>query len=138
MFDFLKPDFLNTSAQKAEGHQSTVFESTRQDAGNTEALIQTVWRDLIRLHSIPASALSCDVVPGPQRSQGTSVWVQLTVLQWSETLSHHMVALQNLLRTGLDQYEPGVDHSHIKVVWLFAKQCGCPYTEIASPVDWAH
>lgn len=139
MFDFLKPDFLNTSNQKGTAEQSTVFESTHQHSGNTEALIQTVWKDLARLHSIPPGAIACDVVPGPQHSKGSkgsSVWVQLTVMQWSQTLSRHMVALQDLLRTGLDQYEPGVDHSHIKIVWLYAKQCGCPYTDIANPIDW--
>jgi hypothetical protein len=136
MFEFLKPDFLNTSAQKLHADESTKFHSTLQDHGVTEALIQTVWKDVERLHQLPPGAVVCDVIPALRRYAGAAPSVQLTVMQWSAALAMHLFALQSLLRTGLDRYEPGFDHSNVSVVWRFDDQCGCPYTGIADGIDW--
>lgn len=137
MFDFLKREFLDTTAQPRPAHTATRFDSTLQLDGNDEALILTVWKDLVRVHRLPAGAVSCDVLAAPKHSGEGSIWVRLHVLQWSDTLSRHLMALQNQLHIGLDQYEPGVDHSHIKVLWSLDPQCGCPHTSIADTVNWA-
>ena len=137
MFDFLKPDFQNTTSQNPTGLGSTQFPSTLQGNGNSEALIQTVWRDLERLHRLPAGSVLCEVVPAALRkSESSGVRVQLTLLQWSLPLAMHMFALQNLLRTGLDRYEPDVDHSKLSIAWQLDAHCGCPQTAIDDNIDW--
>ena len=136
MFDFLKPDFLNTTNQKSRSDHSTQFNSTLQDTGSAEALIHTVWKDLERMYKLPAGAVECDVMAAPRKGLNPRVWVQLTVLQWSAPLTLHMFAIQNLFCTGLDRYEPGVDHSNVSVVWRFDDQCGCPLTGVADGIDW--
>jgi hypothetical protein len=65
-----------------------------------------------------------------RKSVASGVRVQLTLLQWSLPLTMPMFTLQNLLRTGLDRYEPGVDHSKLDVVWQLDAHCGCPQTDI--------
>jgi hypothetical protein len=137
MFDFLKPDFLNTTAQQPTANRTTKFHSTLQDSGNTEALAQTVWRDLERLYKLPAGAIVCEVIPTLRHRMGSRVWVQLTVMHWSAPLALHMFALQNLFRIGLDGYEPDVDHSNITVIWQLDQYCGCPHTGVPDETDWA-
>jgi hypothetical protein len=136
MFDFLKPDFQNTTAQKTSADRSTGFHSTVQDTGNTDALVQAVWRDIERLYKLPTGAVACKVVPAIRTEGGPGVGVQLTVMQWSVPLALHMFALQNLLRTGLDRYEPDVDHSKLSIVWQLDAHCGCPQTAIDDNIDW--
>lgn len=137
MFDFFKTEFRNTNAQALQGEVSTRFDSTQQTTGNAEALIRTVWKDLVRLHHLPAGAVGCEVFAGEGHGTEPRLRIELTLLQWSDTLALHMLALQTQLRVGLDQYEPDVDHSGLHIVWRIAADCGCPYQEIAETVDWS-
>jgi hypothetical protein len=135
MFDFLrktKPKPRIDSPLSAELAQT----STQQHTDIHRELIRVVLKDTLRMHSVPAGCLTCEVVVLPRRGGDEDLIIQLIVLKWSETLMRSAQALERALLQGLDRFDPSVDHSKYIVSWRFAPSCGCPQSQMPEPQAW--
>ncbi len=135
MFDFFrktKPKPRTDSQWSAELAQT----STQQHTDIHRELIRVVLKDTLRMHSVPAGWLTCEVVVLPRRGGAEDLIIQLIVLKWSETLMRCAQALERALLQGLDRFDPSVDHSQYIVSWRFAPSCGCPLSQMPEPQAW--
>jgi hypothetical protein len=58
------------------------------------------------------------------------------VMKWNESLMRYALALQQQLLSGLDRFDPSVDHSKYVISWRFAPDCGCPFSVMPNPKVW--
>jgi hypothetical protein len=136
MFEFLKRSPTEPRNPTLEASMSTKLNSTQQVGGVQEEVIGVVLKDLLRMHGVPANWLTFEInylARGPGLAE---VQIQLLIMRWSEQLLRYAAALQDQLLTGLDQFEPHVDHSHYVVVWRFSKDCDLPFSTIPVNVKW--
>lgn len=141
MFSFFKN-------QQDKGHQASQpaidAPSTRSAATSTPAhlrhieLIRVVLRENLRLSGIPTDWIGCEVIPRMMKDRRTPAHlVNLVVLKWNDELIKYLPAFQQQLMHHLQRFDPATDHSHHVVSWLFAPDCGCPYTALPPPVTWS-
>ena len=136
MFEFLKRNPIQPQNPTLETSISTRLNSTQQVGGVQDDVIGVVLKDLLRMHGVPANWLTFEVnylARGPGLAE---VQIQLLIMRWSEQLLRYSAALQDQLLTGLDRFEPHVDHSKYVVVWRFSKECDLPFSAIPAQVKW--
>ena len=112
------------------------FPTTRQHSDIQRELVHVVFKDTLRQSGIPASWLGCDVTVLSSRTRGEELFVRLMVLKWDERLLPFLPVLQKLLVTGLDRFEPSIDHSAYVMSWQFASDCGCPHKALPPASTW--
>jgi len=135
MFGFLKrdkPKASSVSQRPSELGPNT----TQQHTDIQRELIRVVLKDTLRLHSVPAGWLTCEVVVVPRRAGHEDLIIQLIVLKWNQTLLQCALALEQELLLGLDRFDPSVDHSRYIVSWRFAPSCGCPLSRMPEGHVW--
>lgn len=133
IFGFGRSKPADTPRSQLPGEQGA---STRQHTDIQRELVRVVLKDTLRIHGIPAAWLSCEVLALSGRARGDDMMVRLIVLKWHEPLLKFMPALQSELITGLDRFEPAIDHSKYIVSWQFARDCGCPITQMPDARTW--
>ncbi len=135
MFGFFKKTISTptpASHRAAEQGSST----TQQHTDIQRELVRVVLKDTLRLHGVPAGWLSCEVVVVPRRAGHEDLIIQLIVLKWNQTLLQCALALEEALLSGLDRFDPSVDHSRYIVSWRFAPGCGCPLNQMPESNTW--
>jgi hypothetical protein len=110
--------------------------TTRQHTDIQRELVRVVLKDTLRQHGIPGAWLTCEVTALTGLARGDDILVRLVVLKWHEPLLKFLPALQQQLIVGLDRFEPSVDHSKYVVSWQFARDCGCPHTQLPDAKFW--
>ena len=99
-------------------------------------LVRAVLKDTVRAHGLPSDWLRAEVHSLPGAKANGSLHIRIIMTKWSGTLLKYTMALERLLLTGLDRYDPAVDHSGYTVSWQFAKDCACPFPTMPAPETW--
>lgn len=100
-------------------------------------LVRTVLRDTVRLHGLPADWLHAELTTLPGATTNGPLHIRIIMNKWNGTLLKFTLALERLILTGLDRYDPAVDHSGYTVSWQFSKDCACPFPTLPAPETWA-
>jgi hypothetical protein len=117
--------------------ESTRFNSTQMDDGSVRnEIIQVVWKDILKSRGIPLDLVACEIDAHQVNAGDGEVQIRLVVMRWSEKVLRYSFALQQELLVGIDDFEPGVDHSHYVFFWTYSKDCGCPHLSIPAQVMW--
>lgn len=99
-------------------------------------LVRTVLKDTMRAHGLPADWLRAELtVPTGDTANG-SLHIRIIMTKWNGSLLKYTMALERLILTGMDRYDPAVDHSGYTVSWQFAKNCVCPFPTLPPPESW--
>jgi hypothetical protein len=101
-------------------------------------LVRAVLKDTMRDHGLPSDWLRCEVqaLPGNKGNNNGPLHIRIIMSKWSGTLLKYTMALERLILTGLDRYDPAVDHSGYSVSWQFSKECACPFPTMPAPETW--
>ncbi len=99
-------------------------------------LVRAVLKDTARSHGLPSDWLRADVHSLPGAKANGSLHIRITMTKWNGTLLKYTMAMERLILTGLDRYDPAVDHSGYTVSWQFAKDCACPFPTMPAPETW--
>ncbi len=102
-------------------------------------LVRAVLKDTMRAHGLPSDWLRCEVhaLPGTKTNGNGPLHIRIIMTKWSGTLLKYTMALEHLILTGLDRYDPAVDHSGYSVSWQFSKECACPFPTMPAPETWS-
>lgn len=100
-------------------------------------LVRAVLKDTVRAHGLPTDWLRAEVHSLPGAKANGTLHIRIIMTKWSGTLLKYTMALERLILTGLDRYDPAVDHSGYTVSWQFAKDCACPFPTLPAPETWA-
>lgn len=99
-------------------------------------LVRTVLKDTMRAHGLPSDWLRAEVDSLSRAKGNGPLHIRITMTQWNGTLLKYTMALERVILTGLDRYDPAVDHSGYTVSWQFAKECVCPFPTLPAPESW--
>lgn len=136
MFNFLKNNPAKTTTVPSVAPVSTPPSKNPQHSNVRRELIQVVLKDTLRLHGIPSSWMTCEVIINSRSPGDEELHIQLVVMKWKEQLMRYAPALQQQLLLGLDRFDPSVDHSKYIVSWRFSPDCGYPFTRMPDPKFW--
>ena len=100
-------------------------------------LVRTVLRDTVRHHGLPPDWLRAELTVPTGASANGPLHIRIIMTKWNGTLLKYSMALERLILTGMDRYDPAVDHSGYTVSWQFAKNCVCPFPTLPPPETWA-
>ncbi len=136
MFKFLTGKRPAGSGAASASPAGTPTNNTAQHTNIQRELVRVVLKDIMRLHGIPLGWLGCEVIIISRRATEDELHIHLVVMKWKERLLRYAPALERQLLTGLDRFDPSVDHSRYVVSWRFAPECGCPFTQMPSSDSW--
>lgn len=91
----------------------------------------------MRAHGLPSDWLRCEVHTLPGAKTSGALHIRIIMNKWSGTLLKYTMAMEHLILTGLDRYDPAVDHSGYSVSWQFSKVCACPFPTMPAPETWS-
>ena len=129
------------------------FGKTKHDASDTAFSTRTLsglapsatQRDIVRIglqtvlkrHGIAPHWLAAELLPVSSPQEPDAWIIQIAVLQWHTGFGQYLVALQKEFLDSLKRIEHGPQHHHYTVHWVYAPDCGCPYTTLPSAAFWS-
>ena len=99
-------------------------------------LVRTVLKDTMRAHGLPADWLRAELTVPTGAAANEPLHIRIIMTKWNGSLLKYTMALERLILTGMDRYDPAVDHSGYTVSWQFAKNCVCPFPTLPPPESW--
>ena len=99
-------------------------------------LVRTVLKDTVRHHGLPADWLRAELTVPMGATANGPLHIRIIMTKWNGSLLKYTMALERLILTGMDRYDPAVDHSGYTVSWQFAKNCVCPFPTLPPPESW--
>jgi hypothetical protein len=100
-------------------------------------LVRAVLKDTMRAQGLPSDWLRCEVHSLSGAKANGPLHIRIIMTKWSGTLLKYTMAMERLILTGLDRYDPAVDHSGYSVSWQFSKDCQCPFPTMPAPETWS-
>lgn len=137
MFEFLKGSPQTNAAAPGTARDSVPSQTTQHQTNIKRELIRVVLKDTLRLHGIPYEWIACEILIIPRGPGAEELQIQLVMMKWNESLLRYAMALQQQLLSGLDRFDPSVDHSKCVVSWRFSPECGSPFRAMPEPTFWA-
>jgi hypothetical protein len=137
MFKILKNSTPKNAVAADAAQDSVPTQTTQQPTKIKRELIRVVLKDTLRMHGIPYNWLACEIIIIPRGPGAEDLYIQLVMMKWNESLLRYASALQQQLLSGLDRFDPSVDHSKYVVSWRFSPDCGCPFIAMPEPAFWA-
>lgn len=129
------------------------FGKSKHDASDTEFSTRTLaamaptanQRDIVRItlhtllkrHGIPPGWLAAELLPVSNTEEPDAWIIQMTVLHWHTGFGQYAVALQKELLDNIQRIDHGSHHAPYVVHWIYASDCGCPYTSVPSAAFWS-
>ena len=99
-------------------------------------IVRITLQTLLKRHGIAPSWLAAELLPlsGPHEPDA---WIiQIAILQWHTGFGQYAMAIQKELLDNLKRIEQGPQHTPYTVHWVYAPDCGCPYTTVPSAAFW--
>jgi hypothetical protein len=137
MFEFLKDSNQKNALAPGAQPDSVPAQTVPQHTNTHRKLVHMVFKDTLRTHGIPSDWLACETLIVPRGPATEELHIQLVVMKWNESLLRYASALQQQLLSGLDRFEPLVDHSKYVVSWRFSPACACPVNLMPQPEFWS-
>lgn len=135
MFDFL--GFGKNKADKAASdHGPDTHPQTVQLSATQIEMVRMTLHGVLKLHGIPGTWISGEVMPVRVPGQGEALLLQLEVKHWHDALVLHAPALQQALLDGLRRFDPLTSETHYLFSWKFSPDCGCPHVHMPEPDFW--
>ena len=128
MFGFLKKRSPTLPSPSHPDSQKSALASTYKPSTISVSnhdlrleLVRTVLRDTVRHHGLPPDWLRAELTVPTGASANGPLHIRIIMTKWNGTLLKYSMALERLILTGMDRYDPAVDHSGYTVSWQFAK-----------------
>ena len=135
-------EFLGFGKSKHEPSETVFAVSNTPDAEPSPVQrdkVRVTLQTLLKRHGIPPSWLAVELLAHSSAvsAHGPAPWVvQVTVLQWHTGFGQYLVALQRELLDALKRFDPAGHPMLYAVHWVYAPNCGCPYTALPSAAFW--
>jgi hypothetical protein len=136
MFEFLKASHPQNARASGAQPDSVPAQTAPQYTNTNRKLVHMVFKDTLRVHGIPVDWLACETIIVPRGLATEELHIHLVVMKWNESLLRYASALQLQLLSGLDRFEPSVDHSKYVISWRFSPACACPVNLMPEPNFW--
>ncbi|MBC7918942.1 MAG: hypothetical protein H7Y28_14150, partial [Rhodoferax sp.] len=135
MFEFLGRG--KHKADKAGGDAGPSTQPKTVQLGATQIeMVRMTLHGVLKLHGIPGTWISGEVVPVHIPGQGDALLLQLEVMHWHDALVLHAPTFQKALLDGLTRFDPHADPSRYLFSWKFSPKCGCPHVQLPAPDFW--
>ena len=135
MFEFLGRGKNKTDKSATDNGPSTMPQTLQLGATQVEMVRMTL-HGVLKVHGIPGTWISGEVIPVSIPGQGEALLLQLEVLHWHDALVLHAPAFQQAMLDGLKRFDPHADQTRYLFAWKFAPQCGCPHIHLPPPDFW--
>lgn len=135
MFDFL--GLGKTKADKlADDHGPDTHPQTVQLNATQIEMVRMTLHGVLKLHGIPGTWISGEVIPVRIPGKGEALLLQLEVKHWHDALVLHAPAFQQALLDGLRRFDPQTSEARYLFTWKFSPECGCPHIHMPEPDFW--
>jgi hypothetical protein len=134
-------EFLGRGKHKADKSAagdpgpSTQFQTVQLSATQIEVVRMTL-HGVLKLHGIPGTWITGEVMPVHIPGQGNGVLLQLEVRHWHDALVLHAPALERAVLDGLKRFDPQAAQTRYLFAWKFSAQSGCPHIHLPEPDFW--
>lgn len=136
MFDFLGRS-KNKADKSADDHGPDTHPQTVQLNATRIEMVRMTLHGVLKLHGIPGTWITGEVIPVHMPGQGEALLLQLEVKHWHDALVLHAPAFQQALMDGLRRFDAHADQTHYLFSWKFSPECGCPHIHMPEPDFWA-
>ena len=138
MFEFLGRGRSKSDKTAADqGGPSTQFQTVQLNATQIEMVRMTL-HGVLKLHGIPGTWITGEVIPVRIPGQGEALLLQLEVKHWHDALVLHAPAFQQAVLDGLHRFDPHADQTHYLFTWKFSPECGCPHVHLPEADFWTN
>lgn len=131
----------DTSPVKAAPAPATDLVATAQQLRKHREMVRVAVKGTLNQHGMGATWVGCEVNPLHLQPQpggaADAMLIRLIIQVWREDLLRYLPALQKKILASLDAVEPGIDHSHHRVSWEFAPDCGCTVLDLPPAASWS-
>ncbi len=135
MFEFLSRG-KNKADKSADDHDpDTHLQTVRLSATQIE-LVRMTLHGVLKLHGIPGTWITGEVIPVQIPGQGEALLLQLEVKHWHDALVLHAPAFQQALLDGLRRFDPETSQTRYLFSWKFSPDCGCPHIHLPESDFW--
>ena len=134
MLDFL--GFGKTRHEEVDTAISTRTLAGAAPSANQRDIVRITLQTLLKRHGIAPSWLAAELIPISSPQEPDAWLIQIAVLHWHSGFGHYAVALQKELLDNLKRIDHGPRHAPYTVHWVYAADCGCPYTTVPSAAFW--
>lgn len=135
MFEFLGRGKHKSDKSAADHGPSTQFQTVQLNATQIEMVRMTL-HGVLKLHGIPGTWVTGEVIPVRIPGQGEALLLQLEVKHWHDALVLHAPAFQQAMLDGLKRFDPHADQTHYLFAWKFSPDCGCPHVHLPEADFW--
>jgi hypothetical protein len=132
-------EFLGFGKSKGDASDTVISTRTLSAVAPSAAqrdIVRVALHTLLKRHGIPPNWLAAELLPIASPQEPDAWIIQVAVLQWHTGFGQYLVALQKELLDSLKRIEQGPHHTHYSVHWVYAPECGCPYTALPSAAFW--
>ena len=132
-------EFLGFGKHRHDASDTTISTRTLAAAAPSASqhdIVRITLQTLLKRHGIGSGWLAAELLPlsGPHEPDA---WViQIAVLHWHTGFGQYAMAIQKELLDNLKRIDQGPHHAPYTVHWVYAPDCGCPYTTIPSAAFW--
>lgn len=135
MFEFLGRSKNKTERSATDPGPSTMPQTVQFSATQIEMVRMTL-HGVLKVHGIPGTWISGEVVPVHVPGQGDALLLQLEIMHWHDALVLHAPAFQQALLDGLQRFDRHANQTHYLFTWKFSPNCGCPRKQLPEPGFW--
>ncbi len=135
MFEFLGRG-KNKSDKSADDHGPDTHPQTVQLSATQIEMVRMTLHGVLKLHGIPGTWISGEVIPVHIPGQGEALLLQLEVKHWHDALFLHAPAFQQALLDGLRRFDPQASETRYMFAWKFSPDCGCPHIHLPESDFW--
>lgn len=135
MFEFLGRG-KNKADKSATDYGPDTNPQTVQLSATQIEMVRMTLHGVLKLHGIPGTWISGDVIPWHIPGQGEALLLQLEVKHWHDALVLHAPAFQQALLDGLHRFDSQASKNRYLFTWKFAPECGCPHLRMPKPDFW--
>ena len=133
-------DFLGRSKHKADKSSTDegpeTLPPTVQLSPTQIDMVRMTLLDTLRIHGIPGTWITGEVIPMHIPGQGEALLLQLEVKHWHDALVLHAPAFQEAMLDGLHRFDPNADQTRYLFTWKFSPDCGCPHIRLPQADFW--
>ena len=105
MFDFLGRGKHKTDPSSTDNGPTTLPQTVQLSPTQIDMVRMTLL-DVLRIHGIAGTWITCEVIPTHIPGQGEALLLQLDVKHWHDALVLHAPAFQEAMLDGLHRFDP--------------------------------
>ncbi|OYT92025.1 MAG: hypothetical protein CFE43_10710 [Burkholderiales bacterium PBB3] len=132
-------EFLGFGKHRHDASDTAFSTRTLAGAAPTASqrdIVRMTLHTLLKRHGIAPSWLAAELLPLSSPQEPDAWVIQIAVLHWHTGFGQYAMALQKELLDNLRRIDQSAHHAPYTVHWVYAPDCGCPYTTVPSAAFW--